>query len=396
VARADGGPLSFARLLTPPKTFTAQYSCDLSAYQGGIPPVSLNATATFPGAAQTLVPAPISLKTTSVSLPASVLSQLSGVTSVDLTATATALQQNVPVPVTLSGKNPVSGTLTGLPSATAQTSDSQPFAFTLPGTGQFEVPLPTLTFTPRTNAAVLPAINCTTTAPARDIPVTVKLGVLGTKGPLYLCDLSALHVDVEEFEAHIPMMVTESGPQTTGKTVTVRLVAGIGGVYPPGTSAVRLSADLPVAGAQPGNVALSERITDLTSSVTRASGALRLTKTGTDRILVPEKFKFTFTAPVQGTQIQFAFTFTIKTQPAPVGVTLKIAKGHSHPQPSGSPTPSAGQPEGSGTPSGAPATGGGTRPGSDTAAVTGGLAIMMCGGGFVLMALRRRRRQRPS
>jgi hypothetical protein len=396
VASADGRPLSLARLLTPPETVTAQYSCDLSAYQSGLTPVSVTATFTFPGSVQTLVPVPVTVTTTSVALPASVLSQLTGVVSVDLTGTVTAQQNTTSFPVPLSGQNSVSGTLTGLPAASAQTSDSQPLVFTLPGTGMIDVPASTLTFTPQTSAAALPAITCTTTGATQDIPVTVTLGVIGTKGPVYTCVLSALHVELEEFLAHIPMTVTESGNRTVGKTAMVRLVAGIGGPYPPGTSAVRFSADLAVLGAQRGQIALSEPITDLASPTTRASGKLRLTKAGTDRIQVPRKFKFTFNQPVSGTQVQFVLSFTIKTSPVPVGATLKVANGH-QPHPSSSPTStaSAGQPQGGGTPAGAPDTGGGIGPGGEIAAAVGGLALMLSGAGLLMVAIRQRRRHRP-
>lgn len=399
VARADGGPAGFASVLAPPKTFTAQYSCDLSAYGSGISPVTVSATVTVPGKAQTLVPVPITLKTTSVALPPSVLSQLSGVVSFDLTATMTAKQNQVTFSFPLSGQNPVSGTLTGLPAATAKSSDTNPaqaLVFTVPGTGKVEVPARTLTFTPHTSAAALPVITCTTTVTKRDIPVSVTDVVIGTKGPLYKCVVTAEHIDIEEFLAHIPMTVTVSGNRTTGTTVAVKLVARtgdlLGALALSGATSVMFSADLPVTGAQPGKIALSESITDLTATATRASGKLRLTRAGTDRILIPEKFTFTFTAPVQGVQVPFAFSFTIKTSPVPVGLTLKVAKGHAHPQPS-SPTPtgSGGQPQGSGTPSGAPGTGGGTGPGGDTAVAAGGLAIVLSGGGLVILARRRRR-----
>lgn len=402
VARAAGGPLSIASMLTPPTTFTAQYSCDLSAYGSGIPPVTIGATVTVPARAQTLVPVPITLTTTSVALPSSVLSQLSGVVSFDLTASLTAKQGQASASVPLSGQNPVSGTLTGLPAATAKSSDTDPaiaLIFALPGTGKVEVPAPTLTFTPHTSAAALSAITCTTTATKRDIPITVTLGVLGTTGPLYKAVYEIVipghHIVFEEFLAHVPMTVTGSGKRTAGNTVTVRLTVGCCGPYPPGTTAVRFSADLPVLGAQPGKIALSEPITDLTSPVTHASGQLRLTKAGTDRILVPEKFTVTLKMPVSGVQVPvpFALTFTIKKNPAPVGLTLKVAKARAHPQPSGSPTPttSGGQPQGSGTPSGAPGTGGGTGPGGDMAVATGGLAMVLSGGGLLILARRRRR-----
>src|SRR5215469_6107081 len=204
VAMAAGGPLSFASVLAPPTTFTAEYSCGLSAYGSGIPPVTVSATVTVPKRAQTLVTVPVSVKTTSAALPSSVLSQLSGVVSFDLTASLTAKQGRVSFSVPLSGQNPVSGTLTGLPVATAQTSDTNPaqaLIFTVPGTGKVEVPAPTLTFTPHTSAAALSAITCTTTATKRDIPITVTDAVIGTTGPLYKCVLAAVntrtHVKVE-------------------------------------------------------------------------------------------------------------------------------------------------------------------------------------------------------
>jgi hypothetical protein len=392
VARADGGPLSIGSMLTPPTTFTAQYSCDLSGYGSGIPPVTLSATVTVPGKAQTTLPVPITLQTTSVALPSSVLSQLSGVVSFDLAATVTATQQGQgSAVVPLSGQNPVSGTLTGLPAAKA--SDTIPLAFQFPGTGKIEVPARTLTFTPHTSTAALSAITCTTTATTRDIPITVTDRVIGTTGPLYKLVVTRSSIDSEELLVHVPMKVTVSGNRTAGNTVTVTLKVGCCGPYPPGTTAISFSADLPVVGAQPGKIALSESITDLTSAVTRASGHLRLTKAGTDRILIPEKFISTFTLLVQGGQIPFVFTFTIKKSPAPVGVTLKVAKAHAHPQPSSSPTPttSGGQPQGSGTPSGAPGTGGGTGPGGDMAVAAGGLAMVLSGGGFLILARRRRR-----
>jgi hypothetical protein len=405
VARADGGPLSFASMLAPPTTFTAQYSCDLSAYGSGIPPVTVSATVTVPKRAQTFVAVPVSLQTTSVALPSSVLSQLSGVVSFDLMSTVTEKQNLGPVSVPLSGQIPVSGTLTGLPAAIAQASDANPVQFLVPGTGKVEVPLPTLTFTPHTSAAALSAITCTTTATKRDIPVTVTDVVIGPPGPLYkgvLTGISAAthtKVEVAELLAHVPMTVTGSGTRTVGNTVTVRLVAGTSDLLGAlltlfGATSVRFFADLPVLGAQPGKIALSEPITDLRSAAIQASGQLRLTKAGNDRILIPEKFTFTFNRPVQGGEIPLVLTFTIKTSPVPVGLTLKVAKAHASPQPSPSPTPtsSGGQPQGGGTPSGAPGTGGGTGPGGDMAVAAGGLAMVLSGGGLLVLTRRRRRK----
>jgi len=203
-------------------------------------------------------------------------------------------------------------------------------------------------------------------------------------------------VRLEEFLAHVPMKVTSSGSRTTGKTDTVSLVAGIGGFFPLGEASAKFSANLPVTGAQPGNVAMSEHITNLTDPKTSASGRLPLNKAGTDQILVPEKFTFTYTAPVSGIpgSVPFTWACTVVTKPVPVGLTVKVTAA---PHASGSPTPSAtgtsngGQPEGSGTPSGAPATGGGTGPGADMAAAAGGAAIACSGGGLVIFGRRRNR-----
>jgi hypothetical protein len=409
LARADGGPLSFASMLARPTTFTAQYSCDLSAYGSGVAPVTLSATITVPGRAETLVPVPITLETTSVALPPSVLSQLSGVVSFDLTATVTAKEnQLASPPVPLSGQNPVSGTLTGLPAAIAKSSVTnlnQALIFPLPGTAKVEVPAPALTFLPHTSATALSPIICGTTAAKRDIPIAVTDGVIGPPtGPLYKCAITAANpanhrkVELEEFLAHIPITVTVSGNRTTGNTVTVRLAAetlDLPGALAQafGATSLGFSADLPVTGAQPGKIPLSEVITDLTGTTTRASGKLRLTKAGTDRILIPGKLTFTFTASLAGNELSLAVTFTIETSPVPAGLRLQVAKAHAHPQPSGSPTPtgSGGQPQGSGTPSGAPGTGGGTGPGGDIVVAAGGAAMVVSGGGLLILGRRRRR-----
>jgi hypothetical protein len=407
---ADSGPagsgpaVSFALLAAPPKTVTATYSCDLSAYQSGSSPVTISATTIVPATATTVTPVDVTLKTTSVVLPSPVLSKLSGVVSFDLTASVTAEQSGASVPLALSGTNTVSGTLKGLPAATAasSTDPSQALVFSLPGSAQIEAPPTTLTFTPHTNTGSLTAITCTTTTAKKDITITVTVGVIGTKGPLYDCDVTAAvagqSVKLEEFRAHVPMKVTSSGSRTTGETDTVSLVAGVGGFFPLGAASAKFSANLPVTGAQPGNVAMSEPITNLTSLQTSASGKLPLTKAGTDQILVPEKFTFAYTAPVSGIpgSVPFTWACTLVTKPAPVGLTLKVTAASGQPHASSSPTSSSGtgnggQPEGSGTPSGAPATGGGTGPGADMAVAAGGAAIAFSGGGLVIFGRRRNR-----
>ncbi|HXC85404.1 MAG TPA: hypothetical protein VNV62_26495 [Trebonia sp.] len=401
-AAGSGGPVTFALMAAPPKTFTATYSCDLSAYQSGSSSVTISATTIVPATAATITPVDVTVKTTSVALPSAVLSKLSGVVSFDLAASVTAKQSGVSVPVALSGDNPVSGTLKGLPAAAAasSTDPSQALVFSLPGSAQIEVPPTTLTFTPHTATTSLNAITCTTTAAKKDITITVTVGVVGTTGPLYDCVVGASvagqSLKLEEFRAHVPMRVTSSGRRTTGKTDTVSLVAGIGGFFPPGAASARFSANLRVTGAQPGNVAMSEPITNLTDLETSASGKLPLTTAGTDQILVPEKFTFTYTAPVSGVpgSVPFTWACTLVTKPAPVGLTVKVTEApqaSSSPAPSSSATSNGGQPEGSGAPSGAPATGGGTGPGADMAVAAGGAAIAFSGGGLVIIGRRRYR-----
>jgi hypothetical protein len=382
-----GRPIGFAAMTTPPKTVTSQYSCDLSAY-GSSTPVTLNATLAVPTTAQADAPLEITLKTTSATLPPSVLSQLPGVVSFDLTAAVTA-QQASSASVPLSGTNPVSGTLTGLPAANATGTVTFPSTGTTSGIGVIKAPAPMLTFTPHTGTTALKAITCTTTAAKQDIQVTV---IVGTSGPLYKFTVFNGRATTTFF-ARFPMTITSSGTRTTGKTDTVTLVVGFGG-FPSGAS-VSFSGDLPVRGAQPGKIALAKTTTDATGATFTVSGKLRLTKSGTDQILVPEHFTFTVN---QSGFLPIVFTFAIKTSPTPVGLTFKVTKGHvqPHPHPTGSPTSASTAPggggsgQGSGTPVGAPATGGGSGPAGDLGAAAAGLAILLSGGGLVFFARRRR------
>lgn len=390
---ASGGTVSIASLAAKPSSFTTQYSCDLSAYGSGIAPVTLSATATFPASVEALTPLDITLTTTSASLPSAALSKLKGVTSIDLSAKLTAKLAGQSVSVPLSGTIAVSGTLTKLPAGKATGS----VAFPAAGSGAIEVPAPTLTVTPNAGQTAEAAITCTAKAAAKNVAVTVTKPVAGTKGPLYECAIKILSLSTSAL-AHVPMTVTSSGTRTTGKTDTVTLAVRTGGPYPAGTTSIRFAADLPVTGAQPGKIALSATVTDLKSTETRATGKLRLTKAGTDKILVPEKFTFAFDFGAAGALIPVGFSCAIKTHPVPDALTIKVAKASGQPTPTTSPTGTptspgnGGQPEGNGTPSGAPDTGGGTGPGADVAAAVAGMAIVFTGGGMVVAGRRRRRK----
>lgn len=389
-APGGAGPVSFAALAAKPNTFTSQYSCDLSGYGTGIAPVTISATLAFSETVQALSPLGITLTTTSASLPSTVLSKLTGVTSFGVSEELSATEAGESATVPISGTIPVSGTLTGVPAGKATGS----IAFPVAGKGAIQVPAPALTFTPNVGSTAQPVITCAPKAAAKNVAITVTQQVIGTKGPLYECLVKIADVSASAL-IHIPMTVTSSGTRTTGKTDTVTLVVGLGGPYPAGTTSIEFSSDLPVTGAQAGTIALSTTVTDLKSTVTRASGKLRLTAAGTDKILVPEKFTLSLDLAESGLLVPVVFTCAIKTHPVPVGLTIKVSKAAGQPQPTSSPTgtPSnGGQPEGSGTPSGAPETGGGTGPGADLAVAAAGMAIAFSGGGMVVLGRRRRRK----
>jgi hypothetical protein len=396
-APGGGGPAGIAAMALAPKSFTATYSCGLSAFGAGIAPVSVSATLSFPASVQVGRKLDITLKTASVTLPSAVLSQLTHVVSVGLSAPVTVHQGN-DATVALKGKTPVSGTPAGLPASTATGS----VLFTDPGTATVKVPARKLVFTPRTSASTSagtsagtatapPAIICTTKTAATDVSVTVSPPA-GTTGPLYECAVTAFGV-TQKALGHIPMSITSSGSRKTGVTDTVTLVIPDFGPYPPGTRSVKFTSSLQVLGAQPGTIALSKMITDISARTARVPGKLALTKTGTDRILIPRKFIVTFDVSLNGVAVSFKISCAIHMSHVPVGLTIKVTKGHPRPQPS--PTPTAtdngGQGQGSGTPTGAPDTGGGAAAGADLAVAAGGLAMVVSGGGLVLLGRRRRR-----
>jgi hypothetical protein len=387
-APGDGGPVGIAALAQAPKSFTDTYSCDLSAFGTHISPVSVSATLSFPASVQVGRKLAITLKTASVTLPSSVLSQLAHVVSFDLSAAVTVRQGNS-LTVPLKGKNPVSGTLAGLPAGTATGS----VLFTDPGKATVKVPAPKLDFTPRTSAGsgtTPPDITCTTTAAAKDISVTVSPPA-GTTGPLYECAVTAFGI-TEKILVHFPMSITSSGTRKTGSTDTVTLVIPDFGPFSPGTSSVKFTSSLQVLGAQPGTIALSKRITDISAATARVPGKFALTKTGTDRILIPKKFTLTFKVSSSGVTVSLGLSCTIHMSHIPVGLTIKVTKGHPQPSPTPTNTNNGGQGQGNGTPNGAPSTGGGAAPGTDLAAAAGGLAMVASGGGLVLLGGRRRRR----
>ena len=226
--------------------------------------------------------------------------------------------------------------------------------------------------------------------------VTVTPPTIGTSGPLYACVLSVAGVGTETVDAHIPATITSSGTRTTGKTDTVTYSTGAFGPWSTGSSSVSVAVDvatsLPVTGAQPGQISVSQPI-DPTSAVLKASGKLTLTKAGTDHILVPRKLVITIKETSGAITITGTYTCTLTTTPTPAGLTISVTKAAGAPHPSSSPTPSptGAAPTQSGVPSGAPDTGGGAGASASVGAVAAGGVIAVSGGALTVVGRRRRR-----
>jgi hypothetical protein len=386
-----------AAAVTAPTAVTSKYSCDLSGYGASIPAVALSATVTVPASVTADSQLHLTLATTaSDALPAAVLTALKGVTSFDVSAE---LAQQPGVANTVSGVS-VAGTakapatLTAVPAATATGSAE----FTSIGSGVIKAPAPTLTITPLIGSKALTAITCSTTDAVKNVKVTVTPQIIGTSGPLYACVLSVAGVGTETVDAHIPATITSSGSRTTGKTDTVTYSTGAFGPWTTGSSsvsvAVNVATSLPVTGAQPGQVSISQAI-DPKAAVLKVSGKLALTKAGTDHILVPKKLAITLKATSGAVTITGTYTCTLTSTPTPVGLTMSVTKaagtplGSGSPIPTPTPTPASTQ---TGVPVGAPDTGGGTASGVSVGAVAAGGVIAVSGGALTLVGRRRRRR----
>jgi len=123
------------------------------------------------------------------------------------------------------------------------------------------------------------------------------------------------------------MTVTVAGTRSVRHTVTVTLASpdtGLGAPAPYAATAVRFTGALPVTGAQPGRVALSETTTKNLNSPTATftvPGRLRLTKRGTDRIGFPRRFVYT----VLMRNIKPAVYTCTLAGSAPVALTMKAS-----------------------------------------------------------------------
>jgi hypothetical protein len=269
-----------------PTTITSKYSCDLTGYGASIPDATVSATLTIPASVVADSSLDVTLATTaSDALPAAVVTALDGVTSFDVAGHAT--QQpgtgtDATDPVALAGSATAPATLTALPAITATGTAT----FPLTGTGAIVAPVQQFTITPQTSDKALAAITCATTAASQDVKVVVSPETVGTSGPLYACVLSLAGTNLDTIDAHIASVITASGTRTTGKTDTVTYSTSAFGPWEDSAAdgvSVTVAADLAVAGAQPGQIAISQAI-DPTAAVMKLTGKLKLTKAGTDRI----------------------------------------------------------------------------------------------------------------
>jgi hypothetical protein len=396
-----------------PKTTTAQYSftCDFSAYGG---PAAETGAGVFTVPASVLQgdAASMTFETAALPLTTAVAQKLgaadgltlnlTGVNVTDATGAASHLVV-YPGAGSLSTSAP-----TEIKAITAADSAG------LRKTGVAHVTGPTgFTITPSTDNTAGAAIDCTIAGGAHTYPVTVAAAPATTptptapatlpSGPEYKCVVSATGLpqgpESETVTTPIPMTLSASGTEKTGKTLLVTLSSGadgLGAPYPLPATDLVFSGKLAVEGAQRGAIALQRATAQVGKSTFTVSGALPLTQPGADRVYLPGQFTFTVVGPYYpGTHRRVDFiTACTATPGAQVGLRLDVtgqAIGGNGGTTNGSGTAVSGA-----APAGAPNTGGGSAPGSVLPLVLAGAALLLAGGGGTAFALRRRRFSPPS
>jgi hypothetical protein len=391
------------------KTSTVGFSCDLSAYgyhTGN--PVTIDVSLSYPTTAVEGTSVGVVMTNTSASLPSSVSSQLTNVTSIGVTATVgvqdattdtftvkeSTIPEVLPSPVT---ELPSNNTATGL------------VTFAKAGTAEVETPPSSVVFTPYgTGSVTFPAIPCQPVgAYIADNPVSVTAPPpTATSGPEYACKSSDSSGDTYAYAGHLPMTVTMSGNRSAGATDTVTLASpstGLGAPYPAGTTRIVYSGNLALTGAQSGAVKLSGTTSDISSTTFAVSGNLKLSEPGTDHLLLPSRL--TLDAYNSAGQGFFGLTCTSEASPAPAGLIFTVTRTASSTSSSqASATGSAnsgnagsgGTANGQGLPVGAPDTGGGRGPGGSLPLIGGGLALLLAGGAALVVAEKRRRKGQTS
>jgi hypothetical protein len=410
----------FAAASTPASsTVTASYTCDFSKYENTANPTIPAATGVkFDVEVETSWPVNIAQDVplgneAAIALPDAVSSQLTGVDDFSVTASA-ATKNASTTSIAFSGDSPVSST--SAPTEVPQVVASGQVTFPKKGTGGVELPAQTITITPLAAATTKipkakPAITCSTTQAATDVPVTVG----AASGPFYTCltTVGFGGFSTSTDSGTIDMTLTATGTQQVGQTVTVTLSSdGIAALTDAlGSALTQLNSAQPaqaaftfslaVSGAQSGTLTVPATLTDLTATSFSASASLKLTKAGTVNVDIPQTWSLDLFA---GTTAGIDVVCTLVTRPAPVGVAMTVTAASGTPSPSASSSASGSggegndntaAPEGSGVPSGGAATGGGPVPGGDVPLAMAGVALFLTGGGLVLRAVAPRGRRRP-
>jgi hypothetical protein len=396
---AAAGAATVAGLTTPAAqwSWSLQYWCDFSAY-GVTDPVTVAATWRAPKLVTTGRPAQMSITVAAITPPAGADQALSTVSTVTAAESGTVLSGSGNADAALSLRGAAAASSPGQFPAitmTAPVNSSRDGYYSLNSLGA-------LTITPASASGPLTAVSCSLHTGLVSDPITVATpGQLVPPGPLYTCSFNhGEYGDASPTE----MTLALTGSRTTGSQVSVTLTTnmyliGSYGVLP--RSFYSFTAQLPVTGAQTGQVPLSEHTTNVSSDAFRLTAPLRLTRAGTDRIWFPPAFTFIQGFTAHGTTPATSIPLVCRIVPtqARTWIPLQVT-GHPSGPSTAPATTGAGGSGGTGpdrgtaatgaVPAGAPDTGGGPRPGSDLPLAAAGLALLLLGGGALGYAARRR------
>jgi hypothetical protein len=392
----SSAPRSFGPADSTTHTLGFPFACDLSGY-GGSTSAAQTAWFSTPRTVTADDPATLTFTTTAVPLPSAVAQKLASATSYELKLSGVSAADGSGSAVKIISYPGVRSASTTTPAQIPAITATDSMTFRVAGTARVSEPTG-FVITPSAGDAPMVPIKCyNPSGGIVDQAINVTAPPPTITGPVYNCSvgISGMTGGSGPLALPMPMTISATGARTTGSTDTVTLSsdgAGLGGPYPPGTTALAFSGSLPVTGAQHGSVQLHRYTTDVKSSSFRVSGPLYLTRPGTDHILLPGQFTFTLFGPknpVSGTPVSIDLTCT--SQAPTEALSLKVT---GQPTPTASATGAAGGTAASGAvPAGAPNTGGGPRPGSGLPMAIGGGALLLIGAGFVVGAARRRRGQ---
>jgi len=278
-----------------------QYTCDLSNYGYTGPPVSIGATAILRPAATLetgfsplfLESGPVSFATSAATLPASVASKLTNLSEITLQAT---------IPVSgVPAATPVAKIWGTVPNALLPTGPLRQLQvvnavdttfFSRRGTAWLRAPAPSLLFTPYRDGSALPAISCAVVpGPVTSVHYTVQGPA--SRAPVYEC---ASTYRSTPYISPLSMSIDASGTRRVGQVLTVTLSSpstGLAAPAPNVATALAFTGQLPVTGAQVGEVVLNETTPNADAPTFTVAGRLPLKKQGAVTISYPQKFVYT-------------------------------------------------------------------------------------------------------